>query len=203
MTIPSALSLLVKAFPDPLQQARAIGIFGGCGAIANSEGLRILLFVTSLIVASVLGLLIGGMFVEWASYHWVFWFVAIIAVPVSLACVFMIPPRFTKTTNSPEREAAKWKSLDLVGVSILTGMNVKSYSSLHPSPTLIVALILFIFAVTSGSADGWASAIVLVPLVISISMVIAFFYWETRIPEEQAAMYVIGNTHTNQWLILY
>ncbi|OJA11344.1 hypothetical protein AZE42_04924 [Rhizopogon vesiculosus] len=149
-----SLSLLVNIFPDPLQQARAIGIFGGCGAIAN-----------------ILGLLIGGMFVEWASYHWVFWFVAIIAVPVSLACVFMIPPRFTKTTNSPEREAAKWKSLDLVGVSILT-----------------VALILFIFAVTSGSTDGWASAMVLIPLVISISMVIAFFYWETRIPVEQAAI---------------
>ncbi|OJA20771.1 hypothetical protein AZE42_12812 [Rhizopogon vesiculosus] len=67
-------------------------------------------------------------------------------------------------------------------------MNVKSYSSLHPSLTLIVALILFIFAITSGSAGGWASAMVLVPLVISISMVIAFFHWETRIPVEQAAI---------------
>jgi hypothetical protein len=37
MTIPSALSLLVNAFPDPLQQARAIGLFGGCGALAGSE----------------------------------------------------------------------------------------------------------------------------------------------------------------------
>ncbi|OAX31593.1 MFS general substrate transporter, partial [Rhizopogon vinicolor AM-OR11-026] len=105
MTIPSALSLLVTIFPDPLQQARAIGIFGGCGAIAN-----------------ILGLMIGGMFVEWASYHWVFWFVAIIAVPVTLAGVIFIPPRFSvEPTGSPEPvKAAKWKSLDLVGVSILT-----------------------------------------------------------------------------------
>ncbi|OAX36158.1 hypothetical protein K503DRAFT_322947, partial [Rhizopogon vinicolor AM-OR11-026] len=106
------------------------------------------------------------------SYHWVFWFVAISAVPVSLACVFIIPPRFKETTGSPEPvKAAKWKSLDLVGVSILT-----------------VGLILFIFALTSSSTHGWTSAMVLVPLVMSISMVVAFFYWETRIPVEQAAI---------------
>lgn len=34
MTIPSALALLVNVFPDPLQQARAIGLFGGCGSMA-------------------------------------------------------------------------------------------------------------------------------------------------------------------------
>jgi hypothetical protein len=37
MTIPSALKLLVKVFPDPLEQARAVGFFAGCGAVANSE----------------------------------------------------------------------------------------------------------------------------------------------------------------------
>ncbi|KAG1748162.1 major facilitator superfamily domain-containing protein [Suillus lakei] len=154
MTIPSALTLLVNVFPDPLEQARAIGLFGGCGCVAN-----------------VLGLMIGAMFVEWASYHWVFWFVAIVAVPVALACVFIIPPEISKTTDNLEPAAAKWKSLDLLGVSILT-----------------VALILFIFAVTSGSTDGWASAIVLVPLIVSILMVVGFFYWETLIPVDKAAI---------------
>lgn len=37
MTIPSALTLLVNVFPDPLEQARAIGLFGGCGCVANGE----------------------------------------------------------------------------------------------------------------------------------------------------------------------
>jgi hypothetical protein len=37
MTIPSALKLLVKVFPDPLAQAQAVGFFAGCGAVANSE----------------------------------------------------------------------------------------------------------------------------------------------------------------------
>jgi MFS family permease len=37
MTIPSALTLLVNVFPEPLEQARAIGLFGGCGCVANGE----------------------------------------------------------------------------------------------------------------------------------------------------------------------
>ncbi|KAG1796351.1 major facilitator superfamily domain-containing protein [Suillus plorans] len=154
MTIPSALTLLVNVFPEPLEQARAIGIFGGCGGVAN-----------------VLGLIIGAMLVQWTSYHWAFWFIAIVAVPAALACVFIIPPEISNTKNNLEPGAAKWKSLDLLGVTILT-----------------VALILFIFAVTSGSTDGWASAEVLVPLIISILMVITFFYWETRIHVDKAAI---------------
>jgi hypothetical protein len=74
-------------------------------------------------------------------------------------------------------------------------MKISASSSLHPSRALIVALILFVFAVTSGSAVGWASAMVLVPLVISILMVIGFFYWETLVPVEKAAMYVVRNAH--------
>lgn len=37
LTIPSALTLLVNVFPEPTEQARAIGVFGGCGAIGNSK----------------------------------------------------------------------------------------------------------------------------------------------------------------------
>ena len=37
MTIPSALTLLVHVFQEPLEQARAMGIFGGCGASADSR----------------------------------------------------------------------------------------------------------------------------------------------------------------------
>jgi hypothetical protein len=116
---------------------------------------------------------------------------------------FIIPPQIAKTTDRLEPGASKWKNLDLVGVSILTGKNDPANSSLHRSRFLVVALILFIFAVTSGSTDGWASAMVLVPLVISISMVIAFFYWETLLPVDRAAMYVTENTPTHHWLILY
>jgi len=131
----------------------------------------------------------------------VFWFVAIVAAPLALAGVFLIPPQVAETTDSLKPTAAKWKSLDLVGVSILTSMNFQ-HTPLHGSRVLIVAIILFIFAVTSSSTDGWASAMVLAPLILSILMMVAFFYWETLIPVENAAMYVISNVR-NYWLILH
>lgn len=41
LTIPSALNLLVNLFPDPSEQARSIGVFGGSGAVGNGEFLRV------------------------------------------------------------------------------------------------------------------------------------------------------------------
>ncbi|KAF8552681.1 MFS general substrate transporter [Imleria badia] len=154
MTLPSALALLVVMFPEPLEQARAIAVLGGCGAVAD-----------------VLGLFIGALLVQYASYHWVFWFSAIVAIPVSMACVFIIPPEVARSKAEPDPRNPKWKSLDLMGISILT-----------------VALVLFIYAVTSGSTDGWATAGVLTSLIISILLIIGFFYWETLIPTEKAAI---------------
>jgi len=44
MTIPSAMTLLVNTFPDPLQQARAIGVFGSCAGFANSETCYLIIY---------------------------------------------------------------------------------------------------------------------------------------------------------------
>ncbi|KAH9942633.1 MFS general substrate transporter [Amylocystis lapponica] len=153
LTIPSALTLIVNVFTEPSEQDRAIAAFGGCGAIGN-----------------VLGLVIGAIFVEYASWRWVFWFVALVAIPIAATCLFLIPPQ-EPALEGVEPQVAKWKTLDIVGVSILT-----------------VALILFIFSITSGSTDGWGSAAVLVPLIVSIFMVVGFFYYETIIPPSKAAV---------------
>ena len=56
--------------------------------------------------------------------------------------------------------------------------------------SVLVSLILFIFAITSGSESGWASAEVLAPLVISVALMILFFLWEQYMPFESAAVYV-------------
>lgn len=144
------------------------------------------------ITCPVLGLFIGAVLVQYASYHWVFWFGAIIAIPVALACLFIIPPGIAKSKNRSDGRSAKWESLDVIGVSILTGVPhlrgmVIAYSVDKTPPA---ALILFIYAVTSGSTDGWATAGVLAPLIISILLTVGFFYWETLIPIDRAAMYV-------------
>lgn len=65
--------------------------------------------------------MIGAIFVEFASWRWVFWFVAIVAIPIGLLCTFIVPNP-TKTRAIDESAQTRWKSLDIAGVSILTGM---------------------------------------------------------------------------------
>ena len=97
-----------------------------------------------------------------------FWFIAILAIPIGGLCLWLAP---TLHRGIDEPQSQRWKQLDLVGVSILTA-----------------ALILFIFAVTSGSAAGWGTAEVIAPLIISVFGVVGFFYYETKIPASTAAV---------------
>lgn len=77
--------------------------------------------VTNLpLVFLVLGLIIGAVLVEYTNWRWVFWFVGLVALPVAVTCVFLVPPQ-RAFVSMPGSQAAKFKSLDLVGVSLLTG----------------------------------------------------------------------------------
>lgn len=68
MTIPSALTLLVGIFPEPHEQAQAIGAFGGSGGVGNGTLSGPWVYFTyQLTFHSVLGLLIGAIFVKLAS----------------------------------------------------------------------------------------------------------------------------------------
>jgi hypothetical protein len=84
---------------------------------------------------------------------------------VSFVSLLAVPP------SAPRRHKPSWKRLDLLGVFIITA-----------------ALILFVYAVTSGSVTGWGSANVLAPLIISIAMVVAFFVYEALIDPELASL---------------
>ncbi|KAG1727619.1 major facilitator superfamily domain-containing protein [Suillus lakei] len=152
LTIPSALALLIRFFPEPRHQAVAIAAFGAWGAIGM-----------------VLGLITGAFFVEYVSWSWVFWVVSTVIIPTTLISAILIPS--PKKFMVRESSFSKFRSLDITGISILT-----------------VAIILFIFAVTTGSIAGWGSVMTLAPLVISIAMTVVFFYWEALQPIECAAV---------------
>ncbi|OCH86704.1 MFS general substrate transporter [Obba rivulosa] len=155
LTIPSALHMIVHIYPDPADQAKAITVFGGMGAIGI-----------------VLGLIIGALFVSFASWPWVFYFSTIVSVLITSSIVILVPNiRRTKEGESRAEKLLRFKRLDLIGVTVFTA-----------------SLILFIFAVTSGSIDGWGSAKVIAPLVISVVLMVLFFLWEARLPESYAAL---------------
>ena len=61
---------------------------------------------------------------------------------------------------------------------------------LYSLKSTVVALILFIFAITSGSSIGWGTARVIANLIISVILTVIFFFWEAFIPEKLAALFV-------------
>ncbi|CCM02246.1 uncharacterized protein FIBRA_04327 [Fibroporia radiculosa] len=158
LTIPSALHLIVHMYPDPAEQAKAIAMFGGMGGIGIA-----------------LGLIIGALLVTYTSWPWVFYFSAIISGFIAFWIVLFVPnslrPSDGMHAESRVSKMLKFKRLDLFGVVLFAAV-----------------LILFIFAVTSGANDGWKSARVIAPLIISAVLFAFFFIWESRLPEDYAAL---------------
>lgn len=166
LTIPSSQHLIVHMYPDPVSQAKALSVFASFGGL----GL-------------VSGLLFGALFVQFATWSWIFYFVAITTGIISLSIFYLLP-----STNPQSQSVAhtgkltsltRFKKLDLFGVGLIT-----------------IGLILFVFAITSGSqgkstggpGSSWGTAQVIVPLVLSVFLIIGFFAWERYIPEEDAAV---------------
>jgi EmrB/QacA subfamily drug resistance transporter len=68
-----SLGMLVRLFTDPRQQARAIGAFAFTGAVGASAGL-----------------IVGGLLVQYASWHWIFFVNLPIGLAVGLAAAWAL-----------------------------------------------------------------------------------------------------------------
>ncbi|OBZ74339.1 hypothetical protein A0H81_05766 [Grifola frondosa] len=155
MNIPSAMSLIIKLFPEPAAQSQALAAF---------------VFISG--VGNVLGLIMGALFVSFANWTWVFYFATITAFIAVIAILLLLPSSANlEDAKTEEDYKRKLLRLDPIGVSSMT-----------------IALILFVFAVTSGSIRGWDTAQVIAPLVLSIVLIIFFGFWETRMPVGFAAI---------------
>jgi MFS family permease len=155
---------------------RALGGIGGALTIPSALSLivqlfpdpahqarAISLFGSAGAIGNVLGILIGAALVQYSGWSWIFWFVAIIGILIGAVSLFLIP--------AAKRDRTKNVKFDVSGVSLLT-----------------TAVILFIFAVTSGSSKGWATAYVLAPLIISIVLTVVFFWWEAHTNPDDAVL---------------
>jgi predicted MFS family arabinose efflux permease len=73
---------------------------------------------------TVLGLIIGALFVQFASWRWMFWFVAIAALASSIGAAFLVPKQVQEEHNPLGSKGSKLRRLDIPGVSALTGWYV-------------------------------------------------------------------------------
>ncbi|KAJ3928040.1 MAG: MFS general substrate transporter [Lentinula lateritia] len=147
LTVPSALYIIVHMYPDPARQSSAVGIFTISGGLGN-----------------LLGLVIGALFVSFASWPWIFYFISILAILESIL-VYLMCLDVNRPKNSVTSHLKRLKRLDAIGVTCFTG-----------------SVILFIFAVTSGSIQGWGSPRVIACLILSFVLCGIFSVYESYIP---------------------
>ncbi|KAL0958356.1 hypothetical protein HGRIS_000498 [Hohenbuehelia grisea] len=117
-------------------------------------------------IGNVLGLILGAIIVQFTTWQWLFWFSAIASLVVGVVAFITIP-----NAGSDEEHREKPTDIDFIGVGSLTS-----------------ALILLIFAITSGSSTSWDSPRFIAPLIIFFLLVAGFVYYEAKIPEHKAVM---------------
>lgn len=97
---------------------------------------------------SVLGVMIGAIFVQYASWHWIFWSLTLITIPIALLCIIVVPPSSqSEATSDLQSKVSKFKSLDLLGIGLLTSRRF-SYSIgtviNHKNPEQLLSFFLFL-----------------------------------------------------------
>jgi EmrB/QacA subfamily drug resistance transporter len=134
---PSALSLLTVAFTEPKERARAFGVYGG---IAGG--------------GAAIGLILGGVLTEFASWRWTL----LINVPIAIVTAFAAV-RYIRESKAEIRH-----SYDLPGAATSTA-----------------GLLLLVYGFTMASTHGWGAPLTLALLVGAVLALAAFVVIELRV----------------------
>ena len=146
---PAALSLLTVTFTEEKERARAFGVYG---AIAGGGG--------------AVGLLLGGVLTEYASWRWTLLISTPIAVIAALGA--------TKYISESKAEGST--RYDLPGAFTST-----------------LGLVALVYGFTKAASDGWDSPVTIVTLVIAAVLLVGFVLIELRSSHPLLPMRVILN----------
>src|SRR6516162_10143969 len=136
LAAPSALSLLATTFPAGPARTRALGVYGAMAGLG-----------------SVVGLLLGGTLTEYASWRWVLFINAPIAVAVL---------------------AGTWTGV------LVPGDTERGTLDLPGALTATLGIGSLIYALTRGGTNGWTDAGTLVAFAIGAALLFAFAAAERR-----------------------
>jgi EmrB/QacA subfamily drug resistance transporter len=147
---PGALSILMTTFREGSERNRALGVWG---AIAG--------------VGGAVGVLTGGILVQYLSWRWIF----LVNVPIGLI-VLLLTPRFIPESKG----AAPEGRLDVAGaVSITSG------------------LALLIFGLTHAQTASWSSPITIGALIASAILIVGFVVIEARVTDPILPLRIFRN----------
>ncbi len=133
---PAALSLLTVAFTEPKERARAFAVYGG---IAGA--------------GAAIGLILGGVLTEFASWRWTL----LINVPIAIVAA-VAAFRYVS-----ESRASANHGYDLPGAATVTG-----------------GLLALVYGFTKAGTDGWGSSTTVALFAIAAVLLVAFVVIEQR-----------------------
>jgi EmrB/QacA subfamily drug resistance transporter len=133
---PAALSLLTVAFTEPKERARAFAVYGG---IAGG--------------GAAIGLILGGVLTEFASWRWTL----LINVPIAVAAA-VAAFRYVS-----ESRASANHGYDLPGAATVTG-----------------GLLALVYGLTKAGTDGWGSSTTVTLFTVAAVLLVAFVVIEQR-----------------------
>ncbi len=135
---PAVLATIVSGFPEGRERTRALGIF-----------------TAVMMGGASLGLVLGGMITEWASWRWVLFVNVPIGVAVILAALRVLPG----SARQPGR-------FDIAGALMSTaGMSA------------------LVYAFIRAASSGWADRLTLASFAAAAALLAAFLVNETRSPQ--------------------
>ena len=140
MIAPAALSIITTTFEEGAERTKAMGVWA---AIAVGGG--------------AVGLVLGGILVEWLSWPWIFF----VNVPVGIA-VFVASMRYVPES----RDEHVHKSFDLAGAMTVTG-----------------GLVALVYGIVKAQEKGWGSAHTIGFGLLSAALLTAFVLIERRSAE--------------------
>ncbi|APE36402.1 MFS transporter [Nocardia mangyaensis] len=146
---PAALSLLTVTFTEPKERAKAFGIFG---AVAGTGG--------------AIGLLLGGVLTEWASWRWAM-YVNLIFAAVALVGAVLLLAKHTASSRP---------KLDWPGTIAVTA-----------------ALFGIVYGFSHAESHGWSDPTTLAFLIGGTVLLAAFVWLETRVAHPLLPLRIVAD----------
>ena len=140
MTSAVVLGMIVTMFPEPREQAKAIGVYGFVASAGGS-----------------IGLLVGGVLTQSISWHWIFF----VNVPIGIATGVLA-----------------WRLLERD-----KGLGLRAGADIPGALLITTSLMLAVYTIVSPAAeDGWGSGEALGLGALSLVLLAAFVFRESRAP---------------------
>ena len=156
---PTALSLIATTFPEGTERNRALGVYA-----AMSGG------------GAAVGLLLGGILTDLASWRWIFF----VNIPIAAVVLVLAPRALTESTSTS-------KHLDIPGALTATA-----------------GMVALVYGLSHAATAGWSSAGTLGPLAAAVVLLGMFGLIETRDHEPLLPLRIFANRNrTGAYAIMF